>query len=225
MTFDYKLALKTTLDLQDLMNKTVDPDWIAKHRNWELASLVEVGEAVAHLGYKWWKKEDSDWDQAFIELVDILHFVSSRMIEQIAKETPEEVLFEDVLAEVQRFHDNADWLAANTKNKDEVFKFLMSLSNSLTEAYGTRRTDHQVYLLCCLSVLMGKSAEELFTVYLAKNTLNIFRQKNGYKEGTYVKIWNGQEDNEVMWDLLKKDPELSTSFSGLYSALKAQYPG
>lgn len=32
--------------------------------------------------------------------------------------------------------------------------------------------------------------------------LNKFRQDNGYQNGTYVKIWNGKEDNEVLSQIL-----------------------
>ena len=37
-----------------------------------------------------------------------------------------------------------------------------------------------------------------------KNVLNKFRQDNGYKEGTYRKIWNGKEDNVVLSEILSR---------------------
>ena len=37
-----------------------------------------------------------------------------------------------------------------------------------------------------------------------KNALNEFRQLNGYKNGTYIKIWNGKEDNVIMQDILEE---------------------
>ena len=43
---------------------------------------------------------------------------------------------------------------------------------------------------------------ELYRQYIGKNTLNFFRQDHGYKEGTYIKVWHGKEDNEVLANLV-----------------------
>jgi len=55
---------------------------------------------------------------------------------------------------------------------------------------------------------------------IGKQALNTFRQNNGYKEGTYSKIWaNGKEDNITMLNVLKpKD-----TFDDIYKKLEAQY--
>lgn len=37
---------------------------------------------------------------------------------------------------------------------------------------------------------------EWFKQYTGKNVLNVFRQDHGYKAGTYIKVWDGREDNE-----------------------------
>ena len=46
------------------------------------------------------------------------------------------------------------------------------------------------------------SAQELFDLYVGKNVLNSFRQRNGYRSGSYVKDWGGREDNEHLVELL-----------------------
>ena len=38
-------------------------------------------------------------------------------------------------------------------------------------------------------------------LYLQENTLNLFRQANGYNLGTYKKVWNDKEDNETLVEL------------------------
>jgi len=43
----------------------------------------------------------------------------------------------------------------------------------------------------------------LFEMYVAKNVLNKFRQDHGYKEGSYHKVWNGREDNEVLAEIIR----------------------
>jgi hypothetical protein len=56
------------------------------------------------------------------------------------------------------------------------------------------------FFACMGSVDM--SFEDLFLWYIGKNALNAFRQKNGYKQGTYIKVWSGREDNEYLTDYL-----------------------
>ena len=54
--------------------------------------------------------------------------------------------------------------------------------------------------------------------YIIKNVLNKFRQDNGYKEGTYKKIWkmgeDSLEDNDVVFMHLK-DNDLSAVENGV----------
>jgi len=67
------------------------------------------------------------------------------------------------------------------------------------------------------------SFDELFSRYVAKNVLNIFRQDHGYKDGTYVKTWQGREDNEHLMDILEQVDGTNLSRDGLYNQLKARY--
>lgn len=52
-----------------------------------------------------------------------------------------------------------------------------------------------------------ESIEMISNTYIAKNTLNSFRNSNGYNTGEYVKIWNGKEDNMVAMDIMSKHPD------------------
>jgi hypothetical protein len=55
--------------------------------------------------------------------------------------------------------------------------------------------------------------------------LNFFRQDHGYKEGTYIKIWHGEEDNEVLAILVNRLDASAADFQHqLYQALEAKYP-
>ena len=65
---------------------------------------------------------------------------------------------------------------------------------------------------------------ELSREYLGKNALNKFRQDNGYKEGTYIKIWSGEEDNVHLDTILanfEKDEPIS--FEEIYAHLEIRY--
>ncbi len=46
------------------------------------------------------------------------------------------------------------------------------------------------------------SLTDLYRHYVGKNVLNRFRQDHGYKNGSYLKIWQGREDNEHLAEIL-----------------------
>ena len=65
----------------------------------------------------------------------------------------------------------------------------------------------------------------LYCQYVGKNVLNFFRQDHGYKQGTYQKIWNGQEDNEYLVKILDSlDPADPSFKEKIYSSLTEHYP-
>jgi len=65
------------------------------------------------------------------------------------------------------------------------------------------------------------TTDELYALYIGKNALNKFRQDHGYKEGTYIKEWNGEEDNVVMMDILKSNTDIT--FNELLLMLQDKY--
>ena len=68
----------------------------------------------------------------------------------------------------------------------------------------------------------GLNLDSLYKLYVGKNILNQFRQDHGYKEGTYMKIWNGKEDNVTMQSILEENEEITPAL--LYTKLEAAYP-
>ena len=66
--------------------------------------------------------------------------------------------------------------------------------------------------------------ETLYVAYVGKNVLNFFRQDNGYKDGSYIKEWDGREDNEHLVELSAAlDSESSDFRDELYNALQTRY--
>ncbi|MFT6508354.1 MAG: hypothetical protein ACJAUK_002469 [Colwellia polaris] len=95
---------------------------------------------------------------------------------------------------------------------------------SLASAAVTDKAFNAVALADCMR-LMAMDLDELFRQYVGKNTLNFFRQDHGYKEGSYIKIWHGEEDNEVLANLVTTLDTSADDFQQqLYSALAAKYP-
>jgi len=65
--------------------------------------------------------------------------------------------------------------------------------------------------LMALLVNAYGDANTVYLTYIGKNALNNLRQQRGYKQGTYIKMWNGEEDNEVMMRLLAEHEHDITS--------------
>ena len=64
----------------------------------------------------------------------------------------------------------------------------------------------------------------MYREYISKNVLNFFRQDHGYKDGSYVKVWAGREDNEHLVEIAASLDAGSSDFSDqLYAGLKERY--
>ena len=72
-----------------------------------------------------------------------------------------------------------------------------------------------------LVIMSGLDLESLYKLYVGKNILNQFRQDNGYKDGTYIKVWSGEEDNVVMKRVWDEDSSLKPD--ALYRELTKLY--
>lgn len=210
--------LDTMLNLQDKMNKKVNPEWLTAGYQYLRAAMIEAVEGIEHHGWKWWKAQQKDLPQLQMELVDIWHFALSAIII-------------DFGGDIQK--------SANT------------IANELSDGKGTVVFDgkeyhfNQQHILDNLELMAGlcaakrfsvplfmkiveqaqMDANELYRQYVGKNVLNFFRQDNGYKDGTYIKIWHGREDNEHLVDVLDElDISLNDYSEQLYVGLQQRYP-
>ncbi len=200
-------AVRTMLDLQDRMNTKVHPEWRQQGFEWYRAAWIECAELMDHAGYKWWKHADPDREQIQLEVVDIWHFGMSAMICDSGS-------LDDLAAQI------AEDLAA-TPIESSILEATESLAQSCitTQSFSTSA-------FLGLMVASDLSFEQLFRIYIGKNVLNFFRQDHGYKDGSYIKIWDGREDNEHLSDLLVRlDPNQTDFADAVYQGLAAVYPG
>ncbi|WP_274054917.1 dUTP diphosphatase [Thalassomonas haliotis] len=195
------------LTMQDAMNSRVSETWRDNNYQWYRAIWVECAEMLDHHGWKWWKHQEIDVAQVQLELVDIFHFglslrlMSGQDIAAISAELAQEL----------------------TKGSPES-DFKLALEK-LASAAVTGKSFDAVALADCMR-LMDMDIDELFRQYVGKNTLNFFRQDHGYKEGSYIKVWHGEEDNEVLAGLVSSLDSQSDNFQAdLYRALEQKYPG
>ena len=195
--------LQTMLVMQDKMNSVINPKWKTQGWDFSAAILVEAGELIKHIGWKWWKKQDANIEQAKIELVDIWHFGMSHMI---STETLIDAEY------ITRQLNREEFIVSTDFNQAIV---LAKLLVSKLETEG----EFCMYAFRQIMYKLDMSTDELYQLYVAKNALNHFRQANGYKTGDYYKIWNGEEDNVVMMAELK---ELDACSPDLYDDLQAR---
>jgi hypothetical protein len=100
-------------------------------------------------------------------------------------------------------------------------KTLKRMNNVNTYDFITQRHLLQLKLFFVLMEMVDLDLQSLYTKYLGKNLLNQFRQNNGYKEGTYIKIWNGKEDNIVMLEVIEEYHSLG--YDAVYSKIDSIY--
>ncbi|RSZ58215.1 dUTPase [Massilia atriviolacea] len=205
------------LALQSQMNSIVNTDWLNAGYPFLRAVVVEVGEALDHLGWKWWKKESSDLQQVVVELIDILHFMLSH--ELVAAKGDLERAAEHLVSmshpscDAVEF-DGSRWMLSRNDPRN-LFELLAGLAVC-------RRNELPVLEACFDAFEM--TWDQILVQYVSKNVLNIFRQDHGYKTGTYIKEWSGQEDNIHLVDIVATLDVASANFSTeLYNALSMRY--
>lgn len=201
-----KQAIINMLEMQDRMNTRVHPEWITQKFEWYRAAWIECGELIDHFGYKWWKKQHADMEQVRLEIVDIWHFgmsalfVEGKSIEQLADE---------ITADIDNFVAQTIDVREATEN--------LALHSLQTHSFS-------VGAFWQLMASAELDFESLYRSYVGKNVLNFFRQDNGYQEGTYIKDWQGKEDNEHLVELVSELDSGSEDFSDLvYQALEQRY--
>ena len=194
------------LVMQDAMNSRVSDTWRDNGYEWYRAIWVECAEMLDHHGWKWWKHQEIDIAQVQLELVDIFHFgLSLRLMSGNSREIIARQLSKE--------------LHQGTAETD--FKIALE---SLASTAVTHKAFNAKALADCMS-LMSMGLDELFRQYVGKNTLNFFRQDHGYKDGSYIKEWHGEEDNEVLAQLVKiLDAGADDFQERLYKLLEEKYP-
>ncbi len=194
------------LSMQDAMNSRVSDTWRNNNYEWYRAIWVECAEMLDHHGWKWWKHQEIDVPQVQLELVDIFHFgLSLRLMTGEAVETIASELAEQL----------------STGGTESDFKLALE---SLASDAVTNKSFNATAFSDCMR-LMAMDLNELFRQYVGKNTLNFFRQDHGYKDGSYVKVWQGKEDNEVLAEVVSALDASADDFQQqLYQALESHYP-
>lgn len=207
MSQDLQNQIRVMLDLQDDMNSKVHQDWRAQNFEWYRAIWIECGELLDHYGWKWWKKQSPDIEQVRLELIDIWHFgLSILLMETADKDALAASLAEQIRALLDK----------------PVGDFKQDLEAFASNVLSDKSFDLAGFVVLLKGVELD--LDGLYRSYVGKNVLNFFRQDNGYKDGSYVKVWAGREDNEHLVELVASLDAAELGFAdNLYKALDARY--
>lgn len=198
--------LAAMAEMQERHNRLVHPQWASQGHEYYRAVWVECAELLDHFGWKWWKKPSADIEQAKLEIVDIWHFGLSELIR--ANQVNREL---------------AVRLKSALSNQDQQ-DFRLAVERLALASLATRQFDLDAFAAVMRSLPLG--FDELYRLYIGKNVLNAFRQKHGYKEGSYRKRWQGREDNEHLMDILRElDSDEADFAEHVSAALAERYAG
>jgi len=198
--------LLVMLEMQDAMNSRVNPDWRQAGNAWYRAIWTECAEMLDHYGWKWWKHQQPDLEQVQLELVDIMHFAMSDYLLQNDDNAAVAARIEAELSDPRQGEDIR--AAIEVMAQTTIAQQSMHFSDFAN-----------------IMALIEMDFEQLYRTYVGKNVLNFFRQDHGYKDGSYIKVWEGREDNEHLAELLASLDSNSADFrDAVYQGLKARYP-
>lgn len=225
--------------LQMEANNVMSDNWPLSNNDtlaYYRAGYVEAVEAVQWHGFKWWKKEQVNTDRLKEELIDILHFGISDSLrsmfhlyadqgsidsEQLLSYANYDIHTKEVLPmHIARYAIN---IGKPFPQDPEELTLLDLLEQFMFFTLHQGRVP--LPWLMVLFDKVGMDNNEVAGRYFAKNVLNKFRTANGAKDGTYHKIWNGQEDNVYLTEYLEllKTRHQEPTIDLLYDFLTSTY--
>lgn len=221
-SFPHKLEEMFLLQKQ-LNDSTNGKNWelginrFGKDINWLRCIHMEVAELIESTPWKHWKNINSepDMNNIHVELVDIWHFLMSYILQET--NVPRAVSLVNTHCIYEAVED-VDVKAMVKESEKLSYISLAIETGNMPSFSGIERFIDQFFRCCKIS---GLSFTWLQKLYIGKNCLNKFRQDNGYKEGSYIKEWNGREDNVVMVEII--DTMENVSFDILYKELGEAY--
>ncbi len=188
-----------------------------KEINWLRCIHMEVAELIDSTPWKHWKNiaAEPDMNNIHVELVDIWHFLMSYILQETNIPKAVSLVNTHCIYEPVK---NVD-VKQMVKESEKLSYISLAIETGNMPAFtGVERFIDQFFRACKVS---GLSFTWLQKLYIGKNCLNQFRQDNGYKEGTYIKTWDGKEDNVILVEVLESMENVD--FETLYNQLDKIY--
>jgi len=191
--------------------------------DWKRCIYMEAAELIDSFAWKHWKaiNQEPDWENIKIETVDIWHFVLSLLLQEYKLQNRGSIadLSQHIVAqEVYTAFSSLDY-----RPEVDMYELIKMVEEMMFDVLKPEGFDLDALINDFFNMALhcGVNLQKLYTLYIGKNVLNRFRQDHGYKEGSYIKIWDGDEDNVVMLDIMQKYPDYGVK--ELYKALDEVY--
>ena len=198
-------CVHSMLDMQEEMNTAVHSEWQAQGYAWYRALWLECAELLEHYDWKWWRRQETDTEQLRLEVVDIWHFGLSALLAGVGRDAAAETAAAAFLVPV-----------SSPPTVPEAAEAL-ALDVLQSRAFS-------VPLFRILAAAAGMGFDDLYARYIGKNVLNLFRQRHGYRDGSYCKRWNGREDNRHLEEVMTACDATSPDFRRrVEDALESRY--
>jgi hypothetical protein len=188
------------------------------------AIIDEVSELLNSFPWKWWKKNghtQPNFRNILVEFSDILHFtlsydflVAKKYLVSVEGRSEDELTYNEILelipeeAPVYYIYSKYDRENPDYTGYYSTIHMLLLyiLQSKLKLSVLPEKKKDLVDLFITIPVFVAApkfniTPKLLIDVYNLKYQLNKIRQKYGYNKGTYPKIIDGKEDNEVLLDL------------------------
>jgi len=190
--------------------------------DWKRCAYLECAELIESYPWKHWKNIDADpdFENIKIEAVDIWHFIMSQALADYKnKELGSIEELADNIVNLPNFHIFREPTVPTEKDYYEQIETVEEMMRTLLCGGSTEKL---VMQFIDIAIQSGLNLDSLYKLYIGKNILNQFRQDHGYKEGRYIKEWNGEEDNVTMQRILNQTSQISPN--ELYQKLEEAYP-
>ena len=190
--------------------------------DWKRCTYLECAELIESYPWKHWKNIDAQPDYANIQIeaVDIWHFIMSQGLEDY--KTKDLGTIEALAENINALPNFQTFTAQITPTTKDYYAQIEVVEHLMKTLFCGEPTEKLMEAFIDVAVQSGLNLDALYKLYVGKNILNKFRQDHGYKEGSYIKIWNGEEDNVSMQRVLEENVEVSPD--ELYNALEKAYP-
>ncbi len=221
--------IETMLRLQQELNDTTNgTGWergVTQHGkriDWRRCIWLEAAELVESYPWKHWKSitADPDYANIKIEAVDIWHFVMSEALRVYTVEGLGSI--KDLARAISSTEAYRHFEHGERDFSGDLYDQIAEVEQLVAMLFAHASVEEWTAQFYRVALQSGLDLDDLYRLYVGKNILNRFRQDHGYKEGTYVKMWNGEEDNVVMQRILAGHDALLPE--KLYQMLEEVYP-
>ncbi len=212
---------------QELNDATNGKDWEqgttknGKIIDWKRCTYLECAELIESYPWKHWKNIDAQPDYANIkiETVDIWHFIMSQALKEYKMSDLGTI--EDLAKNINNIPNFLEFKENKTSTTKNYYEQIEVVEQLIKTLFCKNSTNKLIETFFDVAIQSDLNLDSLYKLYIGKNILNKFRQDHGYKDGSYIKIWNGKEDNVIMQDILESK---DITPKELYENLKSAYP-